>query len=215
MASFGFIIKQLRKDKGITQDQLASLLKVSRSTIGMYETGNREPDFETCEAIADIFNVDMDFLMGRTSTKRKHVVHPSIVPPGFEPLPKTVKRPLIGSIACGEPITAEQNIEDYVDVPEDMRCDFCLRCQGDSMVDAGIRDGDVVYIHIQPEVENGQIAAVRIDGEATLKRVFWDKDTKVLQLVPANGAYSPKVYSGPALDNVHIEGLAVGFTHWF
>ena len=83
------------------------------------------------------------------------------------------------------------------------------------MVEAGIHDGDVVYIHIQPEVENGQIAAVRIDGEATLKRVFWDNDNRVLQLVPANSAYMPKVYSGPALDSVHIEGLAVGFTHWF
>lgn len=83
------------------------------------------------------------------------------------------------------------------------------------MIDAGIHDGDVVYIHIQPEVENGQIAAVRIDGEATLKRVFWDKDSQVLQLVPANSSYMPKVYSGQALESVHIEGRAVGYTHWF
>lgn len=215
MATFGVVIKQLRKDKGITQDQLASLLKVSRSTIGMYETGSREPDFETCEAIADIFNVDMDYLMGRTTTKRKNPITGQTIPSGFEPLPKTVKRPLVGSIACGEPITAEENIEDYVDVPEDSQCDFCLRCKGDSMIDAGIHDGDVVYIHSQPEVENGQIAAVRIDGEATLKRVFWDKGSQVLQLVPANSSYMPKVYSGQALESVHIEGRAVGFTHWF
>lgn len=181
----------------------------------MYETGSREPDFETCEAIADIFNVDMDYLMGRTTTKRKNPVSSSSIPPGFEPLPKMVKRPLVGSIACGEPITAEENIEGYVDVPEGANCDFCLRCKGDSMIDAGIHDGDVVYIHIQPEVENGQIAAVRIDGEATLKRVFWDKQQQILQLNPCNPDMAPMIFTGPVLNTVHIEGKAVGYTHWF
>lgn len=215
MATFAPVIKQLRKERDMTQDQLASLLKVSRSTIGMYETGSREPDFETCEAIADIFNVDMDYLMGRTTTKRKNPVSSSSIPHGFEPLPKMVKRPLVGSIACGQPITAEENIEDYVNVPEETNCDFCLRCKGDSMIDAGIHDGDIVYIHIQPEVENGQIAAVRIDGEATLKRVFWNEETQTLQLLAENRNYAPLVYTGPVLESVHIEGRAVGFTHWF
>ena len=137
------------------------------------------------------------------------------VPPGFEPLPKMVKRPLVGSIACGEPITAEENIEDYVDVPENVQCDFCLRCKGDSMIDAGIHDGDVVYIHIQPEVENGQIAAVRIDGEATLKRVFWDESSQTLTLLAENRNFAPLIYTGPILETVHVEGRAIGYTHWF
>ena len=102
-----------------------------------------------------------------------------------------------------------------MDVPEDAQCDFCLRCKGDSMIDAGIHDGDVVYIHIQPEVENGQIAAVRIDGEATLKRVFWDEQQQVLQLNPCNSSMSPMIFTGSALETVHIEGKAVGYTHWF
>ena len=134
------------------------------------------------------------------------------IPPGFEPMPQMKKVPLIGSIACGTPITAEQNIEKLVDVPENIRCDFSLTCHGDSMVDAGIHDRDVVYIHIQPEVENGEIAAVRIDGEATLKRVYYNPGT--LTLMPANPAYAPMVYTGPALNDVHIEGKAVGWTHW-
>ena len=215
MSNFASVIKRLRMDRGITQEQLASLLKVSRSTIGMYETGSREPDFETCEAIADIFNVDMDYLMGRSNIERKHPITPPTgqVPPGFEPLPRMVKRPLIGDIACGEPITAEQNIADYVDVPESVHCDFCLRCHGDSMIDAGIRDNDVVYIRSQPEVEDGEIAAVRIGGEATLKRVYYDGQS--LTLMPANSSYRPRVYTGPELDNIRIEGKAVGFTHWF
>ena len=122
------------------------------------------------------------------------------------------KIPLIGSIACGEPITAEQNIEKMVDVPENIRCDFSLTCHGDSMVDAGIHDKDVVYIRIQPEVENGEIAAVRIDGEATLKRVYYNPGT--LTLMPANPAYAPMIYTGSQLEEVHIEGKAVGWTHW-
>ena len=122
------------------------------------------------------------------------------------------KIPLIGAIACGEPITAEQNIEKMVDVPENIRCDFSLTCHGDSMVDAGIHDKDVVYIRIQPEVENGEIAAVRIDGEATLKRVYYNPGT--LTLMPANPAYAPMIYAGPQLEEVHIEGKAVGWTHW-
>ena len=127
-------------------------------------------------------------------------------------MPKMKKIPLIGSIACGEPITAEQNIEKMVDVPENIRCDFSLTCHGDSMVDAGIHDKDVVYIRIQPEVENGEIAAVRIDGEATLKRVYYNPGT--LTLMPANPAYAPMVYTGSQLEEVHIEGKAVGWTHW-
>ena len=120
MSNYALSQSRLRIERGITQEQLASLLKVSRSTIGMYETGSREPDFETCEAIADIFNVDMDYLMGRSNVERKHpITPPTTVPPGFEPLPRMVKKPLIGDIACGQPITAEQNVADYVDGARD------------------------------------------------------------------------------------------------
>lgn len=207
--TMGERIKALRIQHGLTQEELGQKVGVQKSAIYKYETGlvvNLKRSM--IEKLALALGVKPTYLMGLSDEE-------TTIPPGFEPLPKMVKRPLVGSIACGEPITAEENIEDYVDVPEDAKCDFCLRCKGDSMIDAGIHDGDIVYIHIQPEVENGQIAAVRIDGEATLKRVFWDKDSQVLQLVPANSAYMPKVYSGQALDGVHIEGRAVGFTHWF
>ena len=97
-------------------------------------------------------------------------------------------------------------------MPDNIRCDFSLTCHGDSMIDAGIHDRDIVYIRIQPEVENGEIAAVRIGDEATLKRVYYSDDT--LTLMPANPAYAPLVCSGPQLDEVQIEGRAVGWTHW-
>ena len=103
MAKFSAIIKSLRIERGITQEQLAALLKVSRSTIGMYETGSREPDFETLEAIADIFNVDMDYLMGRSTVERKNPVAATPIPAGFQPLPKRDRIPRVGQIACGTP----------------------------------------------------------------------------------------------------------------
>ena len=124
------------------------------------------------------------------------------------------KVPLVGHIACGQPITAEENLEGYVDAPAEKQIDFALTCHGDSMIDAGIHDGDTVYIRKQGEVENGQIAAVRIDEEATLKRVYYyPEDTKIV-LQPANVAYAPQVYVGEELEAISIEGLLIGFTHW-
>ena len=220
MATFAERLKSLRREKGWSQQRLADELELSKSSVNMYERGEREPGFETMEAIADLFNVDMNYLYGRTDIKIADPIvldhsaapAPRPIPKGFEPMPKMKKIPLIGAIACGEPITAEQNIEKMVDVPENIRCDFSLTCHGDSMVDAGIHDKDVVYIRIQPEVENGEIAAVRIDGEATLKRVYYNPGT--LTLMPANPAYAPMIYTGPQLEEVHIEGKAVGWTHW-
>lgn len=209
MSSIYERIKQRRNELGLTVEELATKMGYKdKSSISKIENGKADIPTSKVVAFARALETTTAYLLGVDADELT-------IPSGFDPLPRMVKRPLVGSIACGEPITAEENIEDYVDVPEDAHCDFCLRCKGDSMIDAGIHDGDVVYIHIQPEVENGQIAAVRIDGEATLKRVFWDKDSQVLQLVPANSSYIPKVYSGQTLESVHIEGRAVGYTHWF
>lgn len=211
MANFGSILKNLRTSRGITQGELATMLDVSRSTVGMYETGGREPDFETMEAIADIFNVDMDYLMGRTQVERKHPISPPAqeIPPGFQPLPEMVQVPLIGTIACGTPILAEQNIKSYIGVPAAWRADFALECHGDSMSPT-ICDGDVVCIRSQPEVEQGQIAAVRIGEEATLKHCYYQNG--VMQLIADNPAVClPMVYTGQQLEEIEVEGLAVGF----
>ncbi len=203
-------IRQVRQEQDVTQQELADYIGVSKQAVYKYEN-NIVTNIPTdkVDAIAKRLKVSPAFLMGWE--EQPEPKKPPI-PPGFEPMPKMKKIPLIGSIACGEPITAEQNIEKMVDVPENIRCDFSLTCHGDSMVDAGIHDKDVVYIRIQPEVENGEIAAVRIDGEATLKRVYYNPGT--LTLMPANPAYAPMVYTGSQLEEVHIEGKAVGWTHW-
>jgi repressor LexA len=203
-------MKQRRKEIGLSAEKVAERLGVSPATIYRYEKGDIEKvPVDIFAELAKILQTTPAYLMG---WEEKPDPKKPTIPPGFEPMPKMKKIPLIGSIACGEPITAEQNIEKMVDVPENIRCDFSLTCHGDSMVDAGIHDKDVVYIRIQPEVENGEIAAVRIDGEATLKRVYYNPGT--LTLMPANPAYAPMVYTGPQLEEVHIEGKAVGWTHW-
>ncbi len=209
MANFSDRIKVLRTERGITQEQLAAMLKVSRSTIGMYESGKREPDFEMSEAIADIFNVDMDYLTGRSDIQRRHPITPStFIPTGFSPLPDMDTLPRVGRIACGEPILAEQNIEDYDSVPSSWRATFTLLCVGDSMAPR-IQDGDLVAIRQQKEVENGEIAAVRIGDEATLKRVYFHDD--YIELRPENPAYSSIIRRREEMDDVSIEGRAVGF----
>ena len=210
MANFGSILKDLRTSRGITQGELATMLEVSRSTVGMYETGGREPDFETMEAIADIFNVDMDYLMGRSQVERKHPISPprKEIPPGFQPLPEMAQVPLIGSIACGTPITAEQNIECYIGVPAAWHADFALTCHGDSMSPT-ICNGDIVCIRCQPEVEQGEIAAVRVGEEATLKH-FHRQGDAVMLLADNAAVCPPMFYAGEQLSELHIEGKAVG-----
>lgn len=213
MVTVGDRIRQVRQEQDVTQQELADYIGVSKQAVYKYEN-NIVTNIPTdkVDAIAKRLKVSPAYLMGWEEQPTPKPTSPTPIPPGFEPMPKMKKIPLIGSIACGDPITAEQNIEKMVDVPENIRCDFSLTCHGDSMVGAGIHDKDVVYIRIQPEVENGEIAAVRIDGEATLKRVYYNPGT--LTLMPANPAYAPMVYTGSQLEEVHIEGKAVGWTHW-
>lgn len=195
---------------GLTQKEVAERVGVSEGTVSRWESGSiANMRRDRIVAYAQVLQTTPEFIM---TGKEDSVTH---IPPGYDPPPRMVKKPLIGDIACGKPITAEQNITDYLDVPENIRCDFCLRCHGDSMIDAGIRDNDVVYIRCQPKVEDGEIAAVRIGGEATLKRVYYDYGGQSLTLMPANSNYRPKTYTGSDLEDVKIEGKVMGFTHWF
>lgn len=211
MATFPERLKSLRSEKGWSQQRLADELKLSKSSVNMYERGEREPGFETMEAIADTFNVDMDYLYGRTDVKIAEPIqlNTDAVPPGFEPLPEMTQVPLIGNIACGTPITAEENIKQYIGIPAAWRADFALECHGDSMAPR-ICDGDIVCIRKQCEVETGQIAAVRIGEEATLKHFY--KSGDMVQLIAENSAVCPPmIFSGTQLADIKIEGLAVGF----
>lgn len=211
--SFASRLAYALKMRDMSAAELSRSTKIPEGTISCYKKGLYEAKQDKLLLIAKALRVNPTWLMGYDVPMEKEPLRSSIVPPGFEPIPKMKKVPLIGDIACGEPITAEQNIVDYVDVPDDIHCDFALRCHGDSMIEAGVQDDDVVYIRIQPEVEDGEIAAVRIGDEATLKRVYYDG--KSLTLVPCNSRYRPMTYSGQELENIRIEGKAIGFFHWF
>ena len=201
-------LSQLRQEKGLNMREAARQLGMPYTTYVNYEKGTREPNSETLIALAEFYGVSIDYLLCKTGASNGVEI-----PPGFQPMPKMKKVPLIGAIACGEPITAIENREGEIDAPENMNCDFALRCKGDSMIGAGIHDGDAVYIRIQPEVENGEIAAVRIGDEATLKRVYLHSD--YIELSPENSAYESIIRRREEMNDVHIEGKAVGYTHWF
>ena len=194
-------IRIRREALGMSQEELAFKLGYkSRSSINKIELGKADISQSKIKAFADALDTTVAYLMGWDVPEQP-------IPPGFEPLPKMSLVPRVGAIACGEPILAEQNIETYDKIPEDWRADFTLVCEGDSM-EPRVKDGDVVAIRTQPTVENGEIAAVRIDDEATLKHVYHYPDRLVLQ--PENPAFPPIVLVGEEINRAVIEGKAVG-----
>ena len=207
LLSIGKRIKEIRISKNITQDELALKIGTTKQTIYKYENEivTNIPS-QKIELISNALNTTPDYLMGWSDKSTDDLY--SI--PGINPIPKTYKRPRLGTIACGEPILAEENIETYDDIPDNIKCDFTLVCKGDSMINARINDGDIVYIKQQSQVDNGEIAAVLIDNEATLKRVYIYEDKVVLQ--PENTKYPPFVYTKEEMNNIRILGKAVGFT---
>lgn len=207
LLSIGKRIKEIRISKNITQDELALKIGTTKQTIYKYENEivTNIPS-QKIELISNALNTTPDYLMGWSDKSTDDLY--SI--PGINPIPKTYKRPRLGTIACGEPILAEENIETYDDIPDNIKCDFTLVCKGDSMINARINDGDIVYIKQQSQVDNGEIAAVLIDNEATLKRVYIYEDKVVLQ--PENTKYPPFVYTKEEMNDIRILGKAVGFT---
>lgn len=200
--NIGEKIKFLRCELGFTQEDLAIAADTTKQTIHKYETGIiANIPASKIKAIADKLDTTPAYLMGWEN---------DFIADNILPMPKMKKIPLLGTIACGEPILAQENIEEIIDIPEDIKADFALRCKGDSMIDARILDGDIVYIRQQPTVNNGEIAAVLIGDEATLKRVYISGDT--VTLVACNAKYQPFVYTGEELNNISILGKAVNFT---
>lgn len=198
-------IRSRREALGITQTELADALSTTKQNIYKYENGiiSNIPS-DKIEAMAEVLHTTPAYLMGWEDEE--------VLPANVSRIEPMQKIPLVGQIACGMPILAEQNVEDYVDLPGHIRADFALTCRGESMIGAGIRSGDIVYIRQQEEVENGQIAAVMVgEEEATLKR-FYAQDGAV-QLIAENPAIQPQVFIGRDREKIHIVGLAVAYTH--
>lgn len=204
-------IKELRSQKKISQQKLADLLGVSRSAVSMWEIDASQPDNETLLKLSEILNVSVDYLLGNSDTptlpdKKAIPQYPNIREIRLK------KFPVIGKIACGKPVFADEDKESYIMADMDISADFCLIASGDSMINARINDGDIVFVRESSMVDNGDIAAVIIDDEATLKRVYYYPEQDKLVLNAENAKYPPFVYVGEELDHIRILGKAVYFT---
>lgn len=203
-------LKEALAASPLSATALADKVGLSKQAISAYTSGVREPKRPTLRALAEALGVGDDWLAGYDAPRARPVPDPFAHIAGLEPMPELHSVPLLGTIACGTPILAQENIEDQVSVPGYIHADFALRCKGDSMIGAHIRDGDIVYIQAQPDVENGEIAAVLIGEEATLKRVY--KSNGQLTLIAENSLYPPMVYAAGQAEEVRILGRAVAFT---
>ena len=200
--SFGNNLKKARVSKGLTQKELAEKIGARHNSISNWENDQNKPDPDTIEVLCGVLEITPNYLFDSIQGKSIFDL------PGIKPLPQTVKKPRLGTIACGDPILAVENIESYDDVPVSIHCDFTLLCKGDSMIGARIHDGDVVYIRQQEDVDNSEIAAVIIDEEdVTLKRVYKLAHGMILQA--ENPAYAPIQINGS--HSARILGKAVGF----
>ena len=185
-------IRTYRRQRGLNQTELAQLLGYTdRSSIAKIETGKVDISQTKLRQMAQIFDVTVEQLLGLEQ-------------------PQTRQIPILGTIACGAPILAQEHIESYTELPSAIHADFALICKGDSMAGARIFDGDIVYIRAQEQVENGEIAAVLIDGEATLKRVRCFEDR--ISLEPENPTYRPLILWAEDMNRARILGKAVAFT---
>lgn len=198
-------LKQLRNKAGLTQTEMCSMFGVAQNTYSQWETDKREPDFKTLSRIADYFQVSVDYLLGRSDDPSPS--DDSEIP-GLYPVKKK-KFPVLGKVACGEPIYAEEEHDTWIMASADIDADFCLIAQGDSMIGAHIEDGDIIFIKKMPIVPNGRIAVVLIGDEATVKYIHYRAETYTLILTPANPMYRTQVYQGEELENIRVLGMAV------
>ena len=209
--SFQRRFEQALASSDLKPSELAEKTGISQATISQYRSGYSKPKQPRLMKLATALGVSPVWLMGLDVSMHDTSQEPSI--PSYSNIfPLQRKRvPLLGEIACGEPIFCNEGRESYVEAGTDVRADFCLKARGDSMIGARILDGDVVFIQRDVELVSGQIYAVAIDDEATLKRVYYDEATQELRLLAENPKYPTMVYTGEKLDHVHILGRAFAF----
>ena len=221
----GDIVIKYRTEHDLSQRQFALMCGLSNGTISNLEKGINPntgkpltPSLDLVQKLASTMGLTLtelltqadDMPIALVDDEGESISGSALYGNNIIPMPSMTKTPLIGAIACGAPILAQEHIEDYVDTPANIHADFALICKGDSMINARIFDGDVVYVRQQKTVENGEIAAVLIDNEATLKRVRLFEDHIVLE--PENPHYRPLSFWGDEMNDIQILGKAVAFT---
>lgn len=211
----GDLIKNYRREHGFSMEQFAKLSGLSKAYISILERNVNPvngkpviPSLETIKAVAQAINMDFNEVIAMLDGNQPvSLKDEGEIPPGFQPMPAMTEVPLVGRIACGTPITAEENVERMVCVPSKWHATFTLTCEGTSM-EPRIHDGDLVAIRSQPTVENGEVAAVRIEGEATLKRVYLHSN--FIELRAENPNFESIILAKEDMNTVTIEGKAVG-----
>lgn len=206
MAEFKDRLNEALTARDMSPAELSRITGVNEGAISQYRKGSYKASQRNLDKLAHALHVSIAWLMGADVDMEND--YDNITNLSY--MPKMKKIPLLGRIACGEPILTDENIEEYIDIPEHIHADFSLVCRGDSMTGARIYDGDIVYIRQQPDVENGTIAAVLIGDEATLKRVYKHPGRLILQ--PENPSFPPLVYVGNEIESVRIIGKAIAFT---
>lgn len=197
-------MKARRKEIGMSAERVAELLNVSPATIYRYENGDIEKvPGDRLGPIAKALQTTPAALMGWEEFQKPF-------PANMVPLPTMREWPVLGATACGKPLHREL-LDETVMAPGDIKADVVFRCVGDSMINARIFDGDAVFVRLQPEVENGQIAVVRVDDEYTLKRVYFHED--YVELRPENPVHKAIILRGHQLEpeNFEVVGLAAAF----
>lgn len=209
MSTIGSRIRNRREELGLSQYELGKRLGYkSRSSINKIELDQRNLTQSKIKAIAEALETTPAYIMGWDEPDQKLDKENLKFFDNLFPI-ETKKFPLIGNIACGKPILADEQFEAYIEAGANIKADFCLRAKGDSMIGARIYDGDIVFIRKQEMVDDGEIAAVLIDDEATLKRVYYDQESNVIQLFAENPQYKTMRFAGEELDHIRILGKAV------
>lgn len=238
--TLGDLIKKYRNENNLSMAEFASKSGLSKAYISLLEknknpkTGKEiTPSIDVIKKVSDAIGMNFDEVFSSIDSTTKIIIPRkaievfvndkaekefiktamNIILENTFPVPQTKKVPLLGTIACGEPILATENIESYVDMDSDVHADFALRCQGDSMINARIMDGDIVFIRKQDKVENGEIAAVLMDdcteSNATLKRVYVSDDK--IRLCAENPNYQDMIFFEEDMNKVRIIGKAIAF----
>ena len=191
--------KKVLDESGITQTELSRLTGIRASSISDYYNGKYTPKQDKVTLIANALNISPSWLYCAIS---EDTIENRPLPENLKPITKVNRIPIVGSIAAGTPVLATENIESYLLLGQEYKADFALKIMGDSMIDVGINDGDLALIIKDRPISNGEIYAVLVDGEATLKKVYKNDDYLTLQ--PCNSKYEPIVVKEE--DNPYIVG---------
>lgn len=191
-------LKELRIEKKLNQRELAEKLMIAPSTISMYENGNREPNFEILEQLADFFNVDLNYLLGKTDKTTKLIFE-------TENQNQGIKVPVLGAVPAGIPITAIEDIIDYEEIPQSWSNQgdfFGLRIKGNSMYPK-LENGDVVIVKKQSTADNGDVVIAMVNGDdATCKR--YKRTDAGIMLTSDNSEYSPMFYTNEQIQSLPV-----------